>query len=88
MTSRPRSSRLGRRFLGGNDDATQFTFHLKSGTKFHNGETVTSKSFKYGWERICNPETNPGSPSVISYHLPSSRATTRCSMALQPSSPA
>ncbi len=52
-----------------NDDATQFTFHLKSGTKFHNGETVTSKSFKYGWERICNPETNPGSPSVISYHL-------------------
>ena len=52
-----------------NDDATQFTFHLKSGAKFHNGETVTSASFKYGFERICNPDTNPGSPSNISYHL-------------------
>ena len=35
-----------------NDDCTEWTFHLKSGTKFHNGEEVTSQSFKTGWERI------------------------------------
>lgn len=51
-----------------NADATQFTFHLVSGAKFHNGEDVNSKAFKRGWERIVNPATH-GSPSVISYHL-------------------
>ena len=52
-----------------NEDATQFTFHLKEGAKFHNGEDVTAASFKYGWERVVNPNTNPGSPSNVSYHL-------------------
>ena len=52
-----------------NDDATEFTFHLVEGAKFHDGTPVTSQSFKYGWERMCNSETNPETPSEISYHL-------------------
>ncbi len=53
-----------------NDDATQFTFHLREGAKFHNGDPVTAKDFKYAWERICNPKTTT-QPSVIAYHLAS-----------------
>ncbi|MBM6756479.1 ABC transporter substrate-binding protein [Collinsella tanakaei] len=51
-----------------NDDATEFTFHLKP-AKFHDGTDVTSANWKYGWERIVNPNTNTESPSVIGYHL-------------------
>lgn len=49
-------------------DATEFTFTLKKGIKFHNGDEVDSQSFKRGWERICNPKTDK-TPSAISYHL-------------------
>jgi len=38
-----------------NDDATVFTFHLKKGTKFHNGREVVAADFKYQWERLSNP---------------------------------
>lgn len=49
------------------DDATEFTFHLVKGAKFHNGDPVDAASFKRGWERICNP--NMTTPSEIRYHL-------------------
>lgn len=51
------------------EDATQFTFHLVEGAKFHNGDAVDAASFKRSWERICNPNTRENDPSVISYHL-------------------
>jgi len=50
------------------EDATVFTFKLREGAKFHNGDPVTAKDFKFGWERIVNPNTAPD-PSAISYHL-------------------
>ena len=45
------------------DDATTFTFHLRQGATFHNGNPVTSKDFKYAWERICRHDFKP-SPST------------------------
>ena len=42
-----------------NDDATQFTFHLRKDATFHNGAPVTSKDFKYSWERICKHDFKP-----------------------------
>jgi oligopeptide transport system substrate-binding protein len=48
-----------------NDDCTEWTFNLKTGTKFHNGEEVTSQSFKQGWERVAAKD----SASEVSYHL-------------------
>ncbi len=48
-----------------NEDATVWTFHLREGTKFHDGSTVTAADFKYAWERMCNP----ANLSEISYHL-------------------
>lgn len=52
-----------------NEDATEFTFHLREGATFHNGEPVTAQSFVYAWNRLCDPNTDPANPSVVSYHL-------------------
>jgi len=51
-----------------NADATVFTFHLVKGALFHNGDPVTANDFKFGWERMCNPNTTTD-PSEISYHI-------------------
>ena len=42
-----------------NEDATQFTFHLRQDAMFHNGQPVTSNDFKYAWERICRADFKP-----------------------------
>ena len=47
-----------------NADATQFTFHLRKDATFHNGAPVTSKDFKYAWERLCRHDFKP-SPSTM-----------------------
>lgn len=52
-----------------NEDATQFTFHLREGATFHNGDPVTASSFVYAWNRLCSPNTDPTQPSEVSYHL-------------------
>lgn len=52
-----------------NDDATQFTFHLREGATFANGDPVTASSFIYAWNRLCSPATDPANPSEVSYHL-------------------
>ena len=49
-----------------NDDNTVFTFHLKD-AKFHNGDPVTSESFKRGWQRLV--DTTMATPGEIGYHL-------------------
>ena len=55
-----------------NDDATEFTFHLRPGCKFHNGDPVTSEDFKREWTRMVNPNSaiaGEFGPSEITYHL-------------------
>ena len=53
----------------GNDDATQFTFHLREGMKFHNGDPVNAESFKRAWNRLCNPGTDSSNPSTVSSYI-------------------
>jgi len=48
-----------------NDDCSLWTFHLKTNTKFTNGEVVDSTSFKRGWERTAMK----ASASEVAYHL-------------------
>lgn len=38
-------------------DYTQFTFILRDGLKFHNGEPVTSADFVWSWNRYMDPTT-------------------------------
>lgn len=40
-----------------NDDGTVFTFNLKRGVTFHNGDPLTANDWKYTFERALNPET-------------------------------
>ncbi|WP_251157834.1 peptide ABC transporter substrate-binding protein [Caniella muris] len=51
-----------------NDDGTVWTFKVKEGNTFHNGETVDAEAFKRAWNRLCSPKTSD-SPSVVSYYL-------------------
>ncbi|MDW6024831.1 ABC transporter substrate-binding protein [Mesorhizobium sp. BAC0120] len=42
-------------------DGKNFTFHLRSGVKFHNGREMTADDVKYSLDRVTNPKTqSPG----------------------------
>lgn len=47
------------------DTCSTWTFNLKMGTTFHNGEEVTSESFKRGWERAAVQSA----ASEVAYHM-------------------
>lgn len=51
-----------------NEAADEWTFKIREGCTFHDGTKVTAASFKYGWDRLCDPNT-AANPSVVSYHL-------------------
>jgi len=48
-----------------NADCTQWTFNLRKGTKFTNGEEVTAKSFIDGWTRAAAG----AAASQVAYHM-------------------
>lgn len=48
-----------------NDDATVFTFKIKKGVKFHNGQELKASDFKKAWERACAKDTQ----SEVAYIL-------------------
>ena len=49
------------------EDGLTYTFTLREGMKFHNGDAVDAASFKRGWERLA--DGTMASPSEIGYHL-------------------
>ena len=49
------------------EDGLTYTFKLREGMKFHNGDPVDAASFKRGWERLADSKME--SPSEIGYHL-------------------
>ncbi len=51
-----------------NDDATEWTFKLREGTKFSNGDEVTAESFVRAVIRATSPEFY-NSPDGLGYHL-------------------
>lgn len=51
------------------DDALTYTFKLREGMKFHNGDAVDAASFKRGWERVASSTGVKDTPSDIAYHL-------------------
>lgn len=48
-----------------NDDATVWTFKIRKGVKFHNGQEVKAIDFKKCWERACAKDTQ----SEVAYIL-------------------
>lgn len=49
------------------EDGLTYTFHLREGMTFHNGDPVDAASFKRGWERLA--DGTMAAPSEIGYHL-------------------
>jgi ABC-type transport system substrate-binding protein len=48
-----------------NPDFTEWTFKLRKGVTFSDGEPVLPSDFKYAWERVVNPDL----ASEVSYHV-------------------
>ncbi|MBW3651656.1 MAG: ABC transporter substrate-binding protein [Actinobacteria bacterium] len=48
-----------------NDAGDEWTFQLREGVTFHNGDPVLPSDFKFAWERVVNPEF----ASDLAYHL-------------------
>ncbi len=40
-----------------NNDATAYTFKVKSGLKWSDGSPLTAKDFEYSWKRVMDPKT-------------------------------
>lgn len=38
------------------EDGKTYTFHLRDGAKWSDGDPVTAKDFEYSWRRICDPD--------------------------------
>lgn len=49
------------------EDGLVYTFKLKEGMTFHNGDPVDAESFVRGWTRVADPKM--ATPSDICYHL-------------------
>lgn len=49
------------------EDGLTYTFTLREGMTFHNGDPVDAASFKRGWERMVDPTM--ATPGEVGYHL-------------------
>ncbi|MDP8987926.1 MAG: ABC transporter substrate-binding protein [Actinomycetota bacterium] len=48
-----------------NDEGDEWTFTIREGVTFHNGDPVLPSDFKFAWERVVDPEF----ASELAYHL-------------------
>ena len=39
------------------EDGRTYTFYLREGIQWSNGDPVTASDFEYAWKRVLNPET-------------------------------
>ncbi len=47
------------------EDGLVWTFHLRDGVKWSNGDPITANDFKAGWLRALNPSTAAGNASIM-----------------------
>jgi peptide/nickel transport system substrate-binding protein len=50
-----------------NDDATEWTFKLRQGVKFHDGHELTAKDVVYTYKRLIDPARGSGGAAVLSF---------------------
>ncbi|QUW21328.1 peptide ABC transporter substrate-binding protein [Sporosarcina sp. Marseille-Q4063] len=47
------------------DDKLTYTFHLRDGIKWSNGDPVTAEDFKYSWLRAMHPDTSGAYADIL-----------------------
>ncbi|MDH4568851.1 ABC transporter substrate-binding protein [Pseudomonas sp. BN414] len=50
-----------------NADATEWTFHLRQGVKFHDGSAFDAADVVYSYRRLLDPSVSPGGFSTLSF---------------------
>lgn len=51
------------------DDKLTYTFHLRDGIKWSNGDPVTAEDFKYSWLRAMHPDTAGAYSNILSDYI-------------------
>lgn len=51
------------------EDGLTYTFHLRDGIKWSNGEPVTANDFKYSWLRAMHPDTAGSYADILSDYI-------------------
>ena len=57
------------------EDQLTYTFTLRDGIKWSNGDPVTANDFEYAWKRVLNPDTGAQYAFIISTFVKGGRAT-------------
>lgn len=51
------------------DDKMTYTFHLRDGLKWSDGQPLTAKDFEYSWKRACDPATASEYSFIVTSYL-------------------
>ncbi|MFD2444362.1 ABC transporter substrate-binding protein [Bacillus sp. CGMCC 1.16607] len=49
------------------EDGKTYTFTIRNGVKWSNGDPLTAKDFEYAWKRVLDPKTAAYNPSTFYY---------------------